>query len=58
MPAFAGIPEQPARVAGVLVVPSLLVWHAPVAVADGNADRIDALLARYRELGLFNGSPR
>ncbi len=46
----------PARLAGLLVLLSLLVSHAPLAIAAGNADRIDALLTRYRELGLFNGS--
>jgi len=53
---FRHIHERPARLAGILVVLSLLVSHAPIAVAAGSADRIDALLNRYRELGLFNGS--
>ena len=50
------IHERRAPVAGILAVLSLLLSHAPVAATAGNADRIDALLARYRELALFNGS--
>lgn len=48
------IHERPVRLA-ILVV-SLLVSNSVIARAAGTADRIDALLARYRGLGLFNGS--
>jgi len=48
--------ERPARLARILIALLLLVSNSLVASAAGSADRIDALLARYRELGLFNGS--
>src|SRR5260370_23412904 len=48
--------ERPARLAGILIALLLLVSNSLVASAPGSADRIDALLARYRELGLFSGS--
>ena len=40
----------------LLVVLSLLLSNSLIAFAAGSADRIDALLVRYQELGLFNGS--
>jgi CubicO group peptidase (beta-lactamase class C family) len=48
--------ERPARLARILIALLLLVSNSLIARAAGSADRIDVLLARYRELGLFNGS--
>jgi CubicO group peptidase (beta-lactamase class C family) len=54
------IHTRPARLASSLValllLASQLISHPLIGRAAGNADRIDALLARYRELSLFNGS--
>src|SRR5260221_1684711 len=43
-------------VAALLLLASQLISHPLIGRAAGNADRIDALLARYHELSLFNGS--
>ena len=40
----------------ILIALLLLASSSLIAGAASSADRIDALLARYRELGLFNGS--
>jgi CubicO group peptidase (beta-lactamase class C family) len=44
------------RLARPLLVLSILASHSWIANAAGSSDRIDALLGRYQELGLFNGS--